>query len=51
VQLRVGSSLRVPVMYVVMVILFSRGEKHAVISVSLSEWLGGPRIILSVNDE
>jgi hypothetical protein len=33
--------LRVPVMYVVMVISFSRGEKHAVLSVSLSEWLGG----------
>ena len=35
--LRVGSLLRVPVIYVVMVISFSRGEKHAVLSVSLSD--------------
>jgi len=40
VQLRTGSSLRVLVMCVDLVISFSRGEKHTVISVSLSEWLG-----------
>jgi hypothetical protein len=28
------------VLYDVLVISFSRGEKHAVFSVSLSEWLG-----------
>jgi hypothetical protein len=41
VQLRTGSSLRVSVLYDVLMISFSRGEKHAVLSVSLSEWLGG----------
>jgi hypothetical protein len=39
VQVRTGSLLRVPMLYVDLVISFSRGEKHAVFSVSLSEWL------------
>jgi hypothetical protein len=40
VRFRAGSLLRVSVMYDVLVILFSRGEKHAVFSVSLSDRLG-----------
>jgi hypothetical protein len=37
---------RVPVIYVVMVILFSRGEKHTVFSVSLSDMVRRRRRLL-----
>jgi hypothetical protein len=41
VQLRTGNLLRVPVLYVVLVMHVRAVQKHAVLSVSLSEWLGG----------